>query len=84
MKNEHSCKENIFIPDARRSTLLFSFKAVTAFEWPLRTPIRFPLRTENSTMVVSSEPLNTIASSGVTVRHRTAPRCSLERKMDSS
>lgn len=67
------------LPDARRSALLFSFNAVTAFVCPFRTSIRFPLITENTTIVVSSDPLIMMSSSEVIVRQRTAPRCSLKR-----
>lgn len=67
------------LPDARRSALLFSFNAVTAFVCPFRTSIRFPLMTENTTIVVSSDPLIMMSSSEVIVRQRTAPRCSLKR-----
>lgn len=67
------------LPDARRSAVLFSFNAVTAFVCPFRTSIRFPLMTENTTIVVSSDPLIMMSSSEVIVRQRTAPRCSLKR-----
>lgn len=68
------------LPDARRSALLFSFNAVTAFVCPFITSIRFPFMTENTTIVVSSDPLIMMSSSEVIVRQRTAPRCSLENK----
>lgn len=60
--------------------MLFSFNAVTAFVCPFRTSIRFPFMTENTTIVVSSDPLIMMSSSEVIVRQRTAPRCSLEKE----